>query len=68
MSMTVYSRVFQLWKDVSDHTCQLGNYVEYNFQLDAKKIEFRKGNPFLAIFFKISMGKHGFYNLGKIGY
>ena len=32
------SRVFQLWKDVSDHICQLGNYVVHNFQLDAKKI------------------------------
>ena len=48
-------RVFQLWKDGSDHICQLGNYVE-----------FRKGNPFPAIFFKIIKGKHGFYNGGEI--
>ena len=59
-------RVFQLWKDGSDHICQLGNYVVHNFQLDAKKIEFRKGNPFPAIFLKIIKGKHGFYNGGKI--
>ena len=56
----LYSRVFQLWKDVSGHICQPEIYVEPNFQLDAKKIEFRKGNPFLAIFLKILMGKHGF--------
>jgi len=61
-----YSRVFQLWKDVSDHICQLGNYVVHNFQFDAKKLEFRKGNPFPAIFLKIIKGKHGFYNGRKI--
>ena len=55
-------RVFQLWKDVSNHICQLGKYVVHNFQLDAKKLEFRKGNPFPAIFSKIIKGKHGFYN------
>jgi hypothetical protein len=60
------SRVFQLWKDVSDHICQLGKSVVYNFQLDAKKLEFRKGNPFPAIFLKIIKGKHGFYNGRKI--
>ena len=59
-------RVFQLWKDVSDHSCQLGNYAVHNFQLDAKKFEFRKGNPFTAIFLKIIKGKHGFYNGRKI--
>ena len=59
-------RVFQLWKDGSDHICQLGNYVVHNFQLDAKKLEFRKGNPFPAIFLKIIKGKHGFYNGRKI--
>ena len=25
-----WDRVFQLWKDVSDHLCQLGNYVVNN--------------------------------------
>ena len=65
-SKALCSRVFQLWKDVSDHICQLGNYVVHNFQLDAKKFEFRKGNPFPAIFLKIIKGKHGFYNGRKI--
>jgi hypothetical protein len=31
-----------------------------------KKLEFRKGNLFPAIFLKIIKGKHGFYNGGKI--
>ena len=31
-----------------------------------QKLEFRKGNPFPAIFLKIIKGKHGFYNGGKI--
>ena len=31
-----------------------------------QKLEFRKGNPFPAIFLKIIMGKPGFYNGGKI--
>ena len=37
-AQTPFIRVFQFWKDVSDHICQLGNYVVHNFQLDAKKI------------------------------
>ena len=31
-----------------------------------KKLEFRKGNLFPAIFLKIIRGKHRFYNGGKI--
>ena len=31
-----------------------------------QKLEFRKGNPFPAIFLKIIMGKLGFYNGGKL--
>ena len=34
--------------------------------MQLKKIEFRKGNPFPAMFLKIIKGKHVFYNGGKI--
>ena len=64
--LTPRGRVFHIWKDVLDYNYQLGYYVVHNFKLDAKKIEFGKGNPFPAIFLKIVKGKHGFYNVGKI--
>ena len=47
-SQRVVTRVFQLWKDVSDHICQLGNYVQGVFFNWPPPKKLRVQNPFIS--------------------
>ena len=59
-------RVFELWKDISDHICQLGNDVVHNLQLDAEKNENLGREIHFLPYFKHYKGKTDFIMGGKL--